>query len=84
MVNADDGRPIGVPRMSTDYDEWLAYYNTPEEIQQAANNCHLWIDACEKGTNPLDRVRGIKHWEHRLTLLRTKALLMGITLESPT
>lgn len=80
-MDSNDGRPIGVPRMSTDYETWLAHYNTEEEIQKAVDNCHAWIYACHQGTNPLDRVRGIEHWQHRLQLLRTKALIMGITLE---
>ena len=76
-MTADDGRPIGVPRMSLDYDEWLACHNKPEDIQRAIRNCQHWIEACETRNNP----RCIDHWQHRLTLLRAKALLMGIQPE---
>lgn len=79
-MDSNDGRPIGVPRMSTDYETWLAHYNTPEEIQKAVANCRSWILSCEMQTNPLDRVRRAEHWRERLRLLRTKALIMGITL----
>jgi len=81
-MDSNDGRPIGVPHMTQfDYEKWLARYSTPDEIQKAANNCHAWIDSCNKGYNPLERVRGVEHWQYRLELLRTKALIMGISLE---
>ncbi len=72
MHNEGD-KPI--PRMSTDLETWLAHYNTEDEILRAALNCQSWILSCE-----MHSTSRAEHWRERLRLLRTKALLMGISL----
>jgi len=77
------GRPIGL-RSDTDAAKYLARHTNAAEIRAGLSNAYSWLYSMRQRKDPDERERGIRHWEHRIRLLKTKALLQGITLEERT
>ena len=66
-----------------DNEEWLARcHNTRQGLSSALYNATDWLEIMQQAKCPAEeRERGIALWQHRVNLLQTKALLMGIQLE---
>ncbi len=78
-MGSEAWRPIGVP--SQDDQQWLARFATEQELRAAYLNATNWLSVMESGRAGHPREQGIRHWRHRIQLLKSKALLMGIQLE---
>lgn len=70
-----------VTDQSQDPQEWADRFNTPSELDRAAQSCQLWMLTAEQRADLDERERTYRHWHKRLQLLRVKALLLDHPLK---